>query len=82
MWLLFHVGPIKDEKGEVMLFLVTLKDITEYKDPIVGPGNIVEYARPYHCSFSHIVGLRKMRMSNARSTHRRNHFTLYFQLIV
>ena len=50
MWLLFHVGPIKDEKGEVMLFLVTLKDITEYKDPIVGPGNIVEYVRLYHHS--------------------------------
>ncbi|XP_078350361.1 voltage-gated delayed rectifier potassium channel KCNH5-like isoform X3 [Oculina patagonica] len=36
MWVLFHLGPIKNEKGEVMLFLVTLKDITEYKDPIVG----------------------------------------------
>ena len=59
MWLLFHVGPIKDEKGEVMLFLVTLKDITEYKDPIVGPGNIDEYVRLYHHSFSHIVGYGK-----------------------
>lgn len=39
MWVLFHVGPIKNEKGEVMLFLVTLKDITDYKDPIVGAGN-------------------------------------------
>lgn len=39
MWVLFHLGPIKNEKGEVMLFLVTLKDITEYKDPIVGTGN-------------------------------------------
>lgn len=38
MWVLFHLGPIKNEKGEVMLFLVTLKDITEYKDPIVGTG--------------------------------------------
>ena len=39
MWVLFHLGPIKNEKGEVMLFLVTLKDISEYKDPIVGTGN-------------------------------------------
>ena len=38
MWVLFHLGPIKNEKGEVMLFLVTLKDITEFKDPIVGTG--------------------------------------------
>ena len=39
VWVLLHVGPIKNEKGEVMLFLITLKDITEYKDPIVGAGN-------------------------------------------
>lgn len=39
MWVLFHLGPIKNEKGEVMLFLVTLKDITEFKDPIVGTDN-------------------------------------------
>lgn len=39
MWVLLHVGPIKNEKGEVMLFLVTLKDITEFKEPIVGAGN-------------------------------------------
>ena len=82
MWLLFHVGPIKDEKGEVMLFLVTLKDITEYKDPIVGPGNIDEYVRLYHQFFFSYRRLREMRMVNARSTHKRNHFTLYFQHIV
>jgi len=82
VWLLFHVGPIKDDKGEVMLFLVTLKDITEYKDPIVGPGNIVEYVRLYHHSFSHIRRLREMRMVNACSTHKRNHLTLYYQRIV
>lgn len=35
-WILFHVGPIKNDKGEVMLFLVTINDITEFKDPIVG----------------------------------------------
>ena len=43
MWVLFHLGPIKNEKGEVMLFLVTLKDITEYKDPIVGTGNDIYF---------------------------------------
>ena len=42
MWVLFHLGPIKNEKGEVMLFLVTLKDITEFKDPIVGTGKHTE----------------------------------------
>lgn len=39
VWVLLHVGPIKNEKSEVMLFLVTLKDITEFKDPIVGADN-------------------------------------------
>ena len=47
MWVLFHLGPIKNEKGEVMLFLVTLKDITEYKDPIVGTGNDIYFTLNY-----------------------------------
>ncbi|XP_032232878.1 potassium voltage-gated channel subfamily H member 1 isoform X2 [Nematostella vectensis] len=36
MWVLLHIGPIVNEKGEVVLFLMTIKDITEYKDPIPG----------------------------------------------
>ena len=43
MWVLFHLGPIKNERGEVMLFLINLKDISEYKDPIVGAGNHTYY---------------------------------------
>lgn len=46
MWVLFHLGPIKNEKGEVMLFLVTLKDITEFKDPIVGTGKNKTFPSP------------------------------------
>lgn len=46
MWVLFHLGPIKNEKGEVMLFLVTLKDITEFKDPIVGTGKNKTFSSP------------------------------------
>ena len=41
VWVLFHVGPIKNENGEVTLFLVTITDITEFKDPIVGAGNYI-----------------------------------------
>ncbi|XP_020905655.1 potassium voltage-gated channel subfamily H member 5 isoform X2 [Exaiptasia diaphana] len=36
MWILLHIGPIVNEKGEVVLFLFTVKDITEFKDPIPG----------------------------------------------
>ncbi|XP_068730790.1 potassium voltage-gated channel subfamily H member 5-like isoform X2 [Montipora capricornis] len=39
VWVLFHVGPIKNENGEVTLFLVTITDISEFKDPIVGADN-------------------------------------------
>lgn len=38
MWVLFYFGLIKNEKGEVMLFFVILKDIMEFKDFIVGIG--------------------------------------------
>lgn len=38
MWILLHIGPIVNEKGVVVLFLFTVKDITEFKDPIPGTG--------------------------------------------
>ena len=55
MWVLFHLGPIKNEKGEVMLFLVTLKDITEFKDPIVGTGNDIYFKLNYALSLRHVL---------------------------
>ena len=57
MWVLFHLGPIKNEKGEVMLFLVTLKDITEFKDPIVGTGNDVYFKLNYAFSLRQALNL-------------------------
>lgn len=57
MWVLFHLGPIKNEKGEVMLFLVTLKDITEYKDPIVGTGNDINFKINYDLSLRQVLNL-------------------------
>lgn len=57
MWVLFHLGPIKNEKGEVMLFLVTLKDITEYKDPIVGTGNDIFFKLNYAPSLRQVLNL-------------------------
>ena len=57
MWVLFHLGPIKNEKGEVMLFLVTLKDITEYKDPIVGTGNDINFLLNNALSLRQVLNL-------------------------
>jgi PAS domain-containing protein len=38
VWYLFHVAPIENEENVVVLFLVTVRDISEFKDPIVENG--------------------------------------------
>lgn len=38
VWYLFHVAPIENEENTVVLFLITVRDISEYKEPIVGNG--------------------------------------------
>ena len=38
MWYLFHVAPIENEENVAVLFLVTVRDISEFKDPIVENG--------------------------------------------
>ena len=35
-WFLFQISPIKDDDEEVILFLITFKDISSLKDPIAG----------------------------------------------
>ena len=42
MWYLFHVAPIENEENVVVLFLVTVRDISEFKDPIVENGEVLE----------------------------------------
>lgn len=34
LWLLLHLAPIKNEKEVVVLFLLTMRDITSLKQPI------------------------------------------------
>ena len=34
LWLLLHLAPIRNEKEVVVLFLLTLRDITALKQPI------------------------------------------------
>ena len=34
MWYLFHLTPIENEENVVVLFLVTVRDISELKEPI------------------------------------------------
>ena len=38
MWYLFHVAPIENEENVVVLFLVTVRDISEFKEPIAENG--------------------------------------------
>jgi hypothetical protein len=42
VWYLFHVAPIENEENVVVLFLVTVRDISEFKDPIVENGEVFE----------------------------------------
>jgi len=34
LWLLLHVAPIRNEKDVVVLFVLTFKDITAFKQPM------------------------------------------------
>lgn len=34
LWLLMHVAPIKNEKDNVVLFLLTFRDITALRQPL------------------------------------------------
>ena len=43
LWYLFHVAPIENEDSVVVLFLVTVRDISEFKDPIVENGESIMY---------------------------------------
>ena len=42
-WFLFQISPIKDDEEEVILFLITFKDISNLKDPISGMLNCMEF---------------------------------------
>lgn len=43
LWYLFHVAPIESEESVVVLFLVTVRDISEFKDPIVENGESIVF---------------------------------------
>merc|ERR1719328_125 len=52
LWLLLHISPIKNERDIVVLFLVTFRDITAFKQPIVdddkevgGIGGLSKFAK-------------------------------------
>lgn len=52
-WCLLDIVPIKNEKGEVVLFLVSHKDITDNKkdqDPAHGPDTGEFYRHDFSCS--------------------------------
>ena len=44
-WFLYQISPIKNDEDEVILFLITFKDISHLKDPIEGLLFILLYRR-------------------------------------